>query len=252
MSETLTVDKRVAVAKDFVAASSPVTMATGARDFFNARRGAARRRGRNPDRHRQPSSVSSKGSSAPCRTSNAELQDVIASDDLVALRQVVSATHTGNLLGVEATGRPIKWDAVDIYRVTDDGKISEQWAFEDLAAILSQWEPSRSLGELSRGTNIDEGGAIDMSTQETNTQTPSGSADDLPDYAPVPDAAFGPALNEQGYYVGRVERNLYWVTDGVYQAAFLTTPDGVVLFDAPPTIGNNLQRAWTRSPPRTA
>jgi glyoxylase-like metal-dependent hydrolase (beta-lactamase superfamily II) len=50
-------------------------------------------------------------------------------------------------------------------------------------------------------------------------------------------------LNERGYYVDRVERNLYWVTDGVYQAAFLTTPDGVVLFDAPPTIGNNIQRA---------
>jgi predicted ester cyclase len=65
-------------------------------------------------------------------------QDVIASGDLVALRQVVSATHTGNLLGVPATGRRITWDAVDIYRVTDDGRISEQWAFEDLAAILSQ------------------------------------------------------------------------------------------------------------------
>jgi hypothetical protein len=32
---------------------------------------------------------------------------------------------------------------------------------------------------------------------------------DLPDYAPVPRSALGPALNEQGYYVGRVERNLY-------------------------------------------
>ena len=66
---------------------------------------------------------------------------------------------------------------------------------------------------------------------------------DLPDYAPVPRSALGPALNEQGYYVGRVERNLYWVTDGTYQSAFLTTPDGVVLLDAPPTIGNNIQRA---------
>ena len=72
----------------------------------------------------------------------------------------------------------------------------------------------------------------------TITETPV-----LPDYAPVPESAFGPALNEQGYYVGRVERNLYWVTDGVYKAAFLTTSDGVVLFDAPPTIGHNLQRA---------
>jgi glyoxylase-like metal-dependent hydrolase (beta-lactamase superfamily II) len=65
----------------------------------------------------------------------------------------------------------------------------------------------------------------------------------LPAYAPIPGAALGPALNDQGYYVGRVERNLYWVTDGTYQSAFLTTPDGVVLFDAPPTIGHNLQRA---------
>jgi hypothetical protein len=55
----------------------------------------------------------------------------------------------------------------------------------------------------------------------------------LPDYAPVPQASLGPAVNDQGYYVGRVERNLYWVTDGDYHSAFLTTRDGVVLFDAP-------------------
>ena len=73
-----------------------------------------------------------------------------------------------------------------------------------------------------------------MSTTETTT---------FPDYAPVPKAAFGPALNEQGYFVGRVERNLYWITDGTYVSAFLTTSDGVVVLDAPPTIGNNIQRA---------
>ena len=72
---------------------------------------------------------------------------------------------------------------------------------------------------------------------------PTEIVQSLPDYAPIPKSALGPALNEQGYYVGRVERNLYWVTDGVYQSAFLTTKDGVVLLDAPPTIGRNLQRA---------
>jgi len=86
-----------------------------------------------------------------------------------------------------------------------------------------------------------------MSTVDTTTEafanTRPSSADDLPDYAPVPRAALGPALNERGYYVGRVERNLYWVTDGTYQSAFLTTSDGVVLLDAPPTIGHNIQRA---------
>jgi glyoxylase-like metal-dependent hydrolase (beta-lactamase superfamily II) len=55
--------------------------------------------------------------------------------------------------------------------------------------------------------------------------------------------AFGPRVGEQGYYVGRVEGNLYRVTDGIYQCAFMTTCDGVVLFDAPPTIGRNIQRA---------
>jgi len=65
----------------------------------------------------------------------------------------------------------------------------------------------------------------------------------LPDYAPVPESSLGPALNEDGYHFGRVERNLFWVTDGTYQSAFLATGDGVVLFDAPPTIGHNLRRA---------
>src|SRR6202042_45583 len=69
------------------------------------------------------------------------------------------------------------------------------------------------------------------------------TADALADCAPIPASAFGPALNEQGYYVGRVEGNFYWVTNGTYQCAFLTTSDGVVLFDAPPSIGHNIQRA---------
>jgi glyoxylase-like metal-dependent hydrolase (beta-lactamase superfamily II) len=75
------------------------------------------------------------------------------------------------------------------------------------------------------------------------TAAAAPAATPLPDYAPIPPSALGPAVNAQGYFAGRVEKNLYWVTDGTYQAAFLTTREGVVLFDAPPTIGHNLQRA---------
>ena len=64
-----------------------------------------------------------------------------------------------------------------------------------------------------------------------------------PDRAQIRDPAFGPAVNERGYFVGRVEGNLYRVTGGTYQSAFLTTCDGVVLFDAPPSTGHNIQRA---------
>ena len=77
----------------------------------------------------------------------------------------------------------------------------------------------------------------------TGVLAEQASASTLPDFAPIPKSALGPAVNADGYYVGRVEKNLYWVTDATYQAAFLTTRDGVVLFDAPPTIGHNLQRA---------
>ena len=65
----------------------------------------------------------------------------------------------------------------------------------------------------------------------------------LPDFAPIPAEAFGPRPNAQGYHVGRISGDLYWVTDGFYQAMFFTTARGVVLVDAPPTIGHNLQRA---------
>jgi predicted ester cyclase len=65
-------------------------------------------------------------------------QDIVASDDLVVIRLVVSATHQGDLLGIPATGKPVSWDAVDIYRVEDTGKISEEWAADDMAAFASQ------------------------------------------------------------------------------------------------------------------
>jgi len=68
----------------------------------------------------------------------AQEQAVIASDDLVAMRLVVTATQKGDLLGIPATGRSVQWDAVDIYRVTDEGKISEEWAADDLATFASQ------------------------------------------------------------------------------------------------------------------
>jgi glyoxylase-like metal-dependent hydrolase (beta-lactamase superfamily II) len=77
----------------------------------------------------------------------------------------------------------------------------------------------------------------------TSSATSAAGAPDLPEYAPVPAIAKGSALNEHGYHVWPVERNLYAVTDNVYMSAFLTTPDGVVIFDAPPNIGHNIQRA---------
>jgi predicted ester cyclase len=137
MSQALTVDQRIEVPRRFMA------------EVFN---------GHDPERARNfftsdavwhgPSIATVTGVDSivglltafisPLSNIRAEEQDVIASQDLVALRLVVCATQTGDVLGMPASGREFRWDAVDIYRVTDEGKISEQWAFEDLAAIGSQ------------------------------------------------------------------------------------------------------------------
>src|SRR6201981_192056 len=104
-----------------------------------------------------------------------------------------------------------------------------------------------SNSALNRRSFLARGAAIAavpaVASLAGGTLAEPASADTLPDYAPIPPSALGPAVNAQGYVVGRGEKNLYWVTDSAYQAAFLTTGDGVVLFDAPPSIGHNLQRA---------
>jgi steroid delta-isomerase-like uncharacterized protein len=64
-------------------------------------------------------------------------QDAVAENDLVVVRLVVTATVKDSLLGAPADGKPVRWDAVDIYRVTD-GRISEEWAADDVAAIMIQ------------------------------------------------------------------------------------------------------------------
>jgi hypothetical protein len=58
----------------------------------------------------------------------------------------------------------------------------------------------------------------------TSPATDATGAPDLPEYAPVPAIAKGAVLNEHGYHVWQVERNLYAVTDNVYMSAFPDHP----------------------------
>src|SRR4029077_14636888 len=62
-------------------------------------------------------------------------QDVIAERDIVSVRAVVEGTHKGDLLGIPASGKHVRWDAVDVYRVAD-GTIAEEWAADDLLAFV--------------------------------------------------------------------------------------------------------------------
>src|ERR1700737_2003518 len=67
---------------------------------------------------------------------HANVQDIFGHGDEVVVRLVVTGTQEGPLLGIPATGRHLQWDAIDLYRL-EGGKISQEWASEDLTAILN-------------------------------------------------------------------------------------------------------------------
>jgi glyoxylase-like metal-dependent hydrolase (beta-lactamase superfamily II) len=46
-----------------------------------------------------------------------------------------------------------------------------------------------------------------------------------------------------GYHVQQLRGGFHWVTSGGYDAAFVVTDEGVVVIDAPPTIGENMLTA---------
>ncbi len=62
--------------------------------------------------------------------------------------------------------------------------------------------------------------------------------------APLPETARGPQIDfSKGYLVEEIKDGLYWVTDGAYNTIFLTTGEGVIVVDAPPSIGENYLNA---------
>ena|GEM_PF-287124 len=63
-------------------------------------------------------------------------------------------------------------------------------------------------------------------------------------YAEIPESARGPAIDpRKGYRIEALARDLYMVTEGVYQAMFLVYEQGVVLVDAPPSLARFLPGA---------
>jgi C-1 hydroxylase len=65
------------------------------------------------------------------------IEDVIAEDDRVVVRLTARATHGGNFMGAEATGRQVVFQEIDIARV-ENGLIAEMWAAPDLYGMMAQ------------------------------------------------------------------------------------------------------------------
>lgn len=67
----------------------------------------------------------------------ADIEQVVAQDDLVVLRMTWRGTHTGPVMGIPPTGKTVAWQVIDTMRVAD-GKVVEHWGMMDQFGLLSQ------------------------------------------------------------------------------------------------------------------
>ena len=67
----------------------------------------------------------------------ADIHDIVAAEDRVAVRLTFRATHSGDFLGFAATGRRVEYVSHEFYRIAD-GLIAEEWICSDMATLLSQ------------------------------------------------------------------------------------------------------------------
>ena len=65
------------------------------------------------------------------------VEDVVAEGDKVVSRNSVTGTHQGEYMGLPATGRPVAYNEIFIFRFVD-GRIAETWGVVDVLAQMKQ------------------------------------------------------------------------------------------------------------------
>jgi steroid delta-isomerase-like uncharacterized protein len=61
----------------------------------------------------------------------------VAEGDLVVQYGMMTGTNTGELMGMPATNRPVRFGWMDMHRI-EGGQIVESWHLEDVAGMLQQ------------------------------------------------------------------------------------------------------------------
>lgn len=65
------------------------------------------------------------------------IDDLIAEEDKVAGRITGSGTHSGEFMGISATGRKVETSGIAIWRI-ENGKIVEHWSQVDGLGLMQQ------------------------------------------------------------------------------------------------------------------
>ncbi|WP_207424386.1 ester cyclase [Desertivirga brevis] len=64
-----------------------------------------------------------------------EIREMLAEGNKVATRKEITAMHTGELMGIPATGKTITLKVIDILAI-DNGRISDHWGENNFIAVL--------------------------------------------------------------------------------------------------------------------
>jgi steroid delta-isomerase-like uncharacterized protein len=75
------------------------------------------------------------------------MEDLVTCGDRVVGRFTYRGTHTGNLLGIPASGQPVQMRSIDIWRVRD-GMFAEHWDELNLTQMFQQIGALPPLGGL--------------------------------------------------------------------------------------------------------
>jgi steroid delta-isomerase-like uncharacterized protein len=67
----------------------------------------------------------------------AQIEDIFADRDRVAVRLTFRGTHAGEFLGLPATGRSVHYVSHEFYRLAD-GLMAEEWICSDMASLMRQ------------------------------------------------------------------------------------------------------------------
>jgi predicted ester cyclase len=63
------------------------------------------------------------------------VHDMVAEDNRVVTRKTITGVHTGSLMGIEPTGKPINITVIDIITV-DNGRLLSHWGENNFAAVV--------------------------------------------------------------------------------------------------------------------
>ena len=66
-----------------------------------------------------------------------QAEQLITQDDHVVVRASLWGTHQGDFLGVPATGREVRFESVEVFRL-DGGKVAEQWVVMNALGLFQQ------------------------------------------------------------------------------------------------------------------